>query len=383
MKTLRSVHPLQWAIFAILAFMFLPLIILGVSAACAPGNPHQTHLLFAVGSITMLDLAKANCSDVVRPLVEESVGAFPELTSLPANQLGVGELRYQALVRDRYPTAAFRDLGAGLSSSSSGTKLVSFETFPVGARVQAAKTIADQWKRGGPSGYFAFEALGVMKTSMFLIAKQIWYGRGGADGKGFPGLKNFTPFGATATDPITGKVYAVTHNAGGTTADTGSSCYLVVGAPDSVELQFGTGSVFDLGEPIIQDITDPNDAAKILRVYASELEGWAGLQTLNVHGVRRITNLTDDSGKGMTDARLALALASFPTGVRPSGIYMSSHQRYLLQLSRTVVLQGQGTNRPNQPTIAPVPTEYDGIPIYATDAIGDADAIEVAAAAEE
>lgn len=333
--------------------------------------------------ISMLDLAKANTSDVVRPLVEETVGAFPELSTLPANQLGVGELRYQCLIRNGFPTAAFRDVGAGLASSQSSTKLVSFETFPVGARVQAAKTIADQWKRGGAAGYFAFEAKGVMKSSMFLLAKQIWYGRGGADGKGFPGLKNFTPFGATATDPITGKVYAVTHNAGGTTANTGSSCYLVVGAPDSVELQFGTGSVFDLGEPIIQDITDPNDAAKILRVYASELEGWAGLQTLNIHGVRRITNLTDDNGKGMSDAKLALALSSFPPGIRPTGIYMSQHQRYLLQISRTVVLQASGKQRTDQEAVAPVPTEYDGIPIHATDAIGDTDAIEVAAAAEE
>jgi hypothetical protein len=62
---------------------------------------------------------------------------------------------------------------------------------------------------------------------------------------------------------------------------------------------------------------------------------------------------------------------------------MSANQRYLLQISRTVTLQGSGSTRPNQPLVAPVPTEYDGIPIYATDAIGDTDAIEVAAAAEE
>lgn len=85
----------------------------------------------------------------------------------------------------------------------------------------------------------------------------------------------------------------------------------------------------------------------------------------------------------MSDALLARALKAFPAGVKPNAIYMSADQRYLLQISRTVVLQGQGTTRPDQPTVAPVPTEYAGIPIYATDAIGDTDAIEAAALTEE
>lgn len=333
------------------------------------------------GSLSLLDLAKANCSDVVTPLVENAVGVMPEMTTIAANQLGVGELSYQTLIRTGYPSASFHDVGAGVAASKSSVALKLFECFPFAGRVEAAKHIADNWKRGGAAGYFSFEAAGIMKASLFTMAKQIWYGRGGADGKGFPGLKNFTAFGSTVTDPLTGKIYNMTVNATGTTANTGSSCYLVVSGAQEVELQLGTGSVFDLPEPRIGDITDSN--GNKVEALISVLQGWAGLATPNLHCVRRITNLTNDSGKGMTDALLAKALKEFPAGVRPTGIYMSANQRYLLQISRTVTLQGTGSTRPNQPLVAPVPSEYDGIPIYATDAIGDTDAIEASAAAEE
>ena len=56
---------------------------------------------------------------------------------------------------------------------------------------------------------------------------------------------------------------------------------------------------------------------------------------------------------------------------------MSRRSRRQLQQSRTVTLFGQAGARLKGDigTIAPVPTEYDGIPIMVTDAISDAEAI--------
>lgn len=377
MKSTRYLKNSLWlklAIFAVLVLCLLPFLI---------GAPIETiTCLGLAGSMNMLDLSKANDSDVVQPIIEEAVGAFPEATTIASNQLGAGELSYQTLIRDGYPSVSFHDMGAGLTASKSKTRLERFECFPIGGRVQAPRHMADNWKRGGAPGYFAFEALGIMKAAIFTMAKQLWYGRV-SDAKGFPGLKNFTAYGTTITDPLTSKSYALAINAAGTTANTASSCYLVVSNADNVELQFGTGSVFDLPEPRIADYVDPNDSTKTIEGYVSVLQGFAGLQTPNVHCVRRIFNLTDDSGKGMTDALLAKALKEFPAGVRPTGIYMSTFQRYKLQISRTVVLHANGTQRTDQPNLAPMPTEYDGIPIYATDAIADTDAIESAALSEE
>lgn len=378
-RYLRNNPLIKIAVLAVLAIFFLPAILAMFTADPAFSGGMS---FAAVGMITLLDVSKANSSDVVAPLIEEAVGSYPEINTFAANQLDPGETSYQTLVRTGYPSAAFHNVGEGLTPSKSTTRMERFECFPFGGRVQAAKHIADIWKRGGAAGYFAYEALGIMKASIFSMAKQLWYGRA-TDSKGFPGLKNFTAFGTTVADPLTGKVYPLAINAGGTTANTASSCYLVVSGADNVEIQFGNGSPFELPEPRIADYVDPNDSTKTIEGYVSVLQGWAGLQTPNVHCVRRILNLTNDSGKGMTDALLARALKSFPSGVRPTGIYMSPDQRYLLQISRTVVLQAQGTQRTNQPNVAPLPTEYDGIPIYATDAIGDTDSIETVALSEE
>lgn len=385
---------------------FLGLVAAFLLAAC--GQPHQAFIVAFValaaampwsaynpcffginGTITMLDLAKANAGDAARAVIEEHAGAIPEFGLFPAEQLPVGEIKYDTLVRTGFPSAGFHAMGAGLVNSKSTTRLQTFECFPFGGRVQAAKHVADNWKRGGAAGYFAFEASGIGKAALFNLAKQIYYGRSGGDGQGFPGLRNFTAFGTTFTDPLTGKVYKLCLNANGTTANTAGSVYGVkfstdpVNAPDGVQLEFGAGSVFDLAEPIIQDVTDPNDVTKMLRVYASVLEGFAGLMISNNHCVRRICNLTEDSGSGLTDSLLAVFMQQWPSGTKPDAIFMSARSRRQLQQSRTVTLFGQGTGRPNQATLAPLPTEYDGVPIIQTDAIADTDAIEVAALPDE
>lgn len=381
MKNTRYLKNSPWMYRGALAIAAVLLLVAAVMAISNPGTLMLCSLGVA-GTITMLDLAKANCGDVEGPLVEEAVGVYPEMSVLAANQLGAGELSYQTLTRTGYPTAGFHDMGGGHLPSKSSTSLERFEVFPFGGRVEAVKHLADNWKKGGAAGYFSFEALGIMKTAIYKLCRQIWYGRV-ADGKGFPGLKNFTALGTSVTDPISGKEFPMVLNAGGTTAGTASSAYLVVTGENDVELQFGLGSPFNLPEPRIGDVQDPKDPDKKVEAYISVLQGFAGMATPNKHCVRRIANLTLDAGKGMTDALLADALATFPAGVKPSAIFMSTKQRQCLQKSRTVVLQGQGNTRPNQPQIAPLPTEYEGIPIHVTDAIGDTDAIEVTALAEE
>mgnify|MGYP000320097235 CR=1 FL=1 len=83
----------------------------------AIGSPVESLCILGLaGSMNMLDLSKANDSDVIKPIIEEAVGAFPEATSIATNQLGAGELSYQTLTRDGYPSVSFHDMGAGLTA---------------------------------------------------------------------------------------------------------------------------------------------------------------------------------------------------------------------------------------------------------------------------
>jgi hypothetical protein len=61
--------------------------------------------------------------------------------------------------------------------------------------------------------------------------------------------------------------------------------------------------------------------------------------------------------------------------LRPTHLFMSHRSRRQLQKSRTVVLQGNGQTRPDQPVIAPTPIDYEGIPIIASTAISNKEAI--------
>jgi len=320
-------------------------------------------------TLNFLDLAKANSNDAVGGIIEDLTNVSPELGVFPTSDellTEPGRLDYQTLHRTARPTVAFAHAGEGFDASKSELRLVDHACFRFGGRIEAFKHIADNWRRGGAAGYQAFEAKGVMEEALKTIGKQIWYGVS-TDAKGFPGLKAFTPFGGTYT-----------HNAAGTTSNTASSVYLVKFGEPYIQLvpalaRNGNG-IMDLPDFIVESILDANN--RKAWAYVSELSSYLGLQTAAAHSVVRICNLTADSTKTLTDAKLNAGMRLFPANFRPDAIFMSRRSQQQLQDSRTVTLFGQGTTRPDQEAIAPLPTSFEGVPIVATDNILNTDAIE-------
>jgi hypothetical protein len=164
-------------------------------------------------------------------------------------------------------------------------------------------------------------------------------------------------------------------DAGGTTANTGSSVYLVVALPGFMGLIFGNNTVLTPNEWRKQTYTDSSGNKRT--VWNNSIEGWVGVEWLNKYAVVRIKKLTADSGKGLTDALLAQAIEILPVGVRPTHIFMSRRSRRQLQVQRTVSIFGQGSALPGagQAIIAPTPASYEGIPIVATDSISNTEAL--------
>ena len=320
-------------------------------------------------SLSFLDLAKANSNDAVGGIIEDLANVSPELSVFPASDellSNPGDLSYETLHRTARPTVAFAGAGEGFDASKSALTLKQHQCFRFGGRIEAAKHIADNWRRGGAAGYQAFEAKGVAEEAMKTIGKQIWYGVS-TDAKGFPGLKAFTPFGGTYTS-----------NAAGTTATTASSVYMVKFGEEFIQLmpglaRNGTGLI-DLPDFIVESILDANE--KKMWGYTSELSSYLGLQTATPHSVVRICNLTADSGKTCTDAKLNAGMRLFPANFKPDAIFMSRRSLQQLQDSRTVTLYGQGKTRADQELIAAVPTSFEGVPLVITDNILNTDAIE-------
>lgn len=317
------------------------------------------------GDITMLDIAKLNGTDPVVDLIEENLKYAPEVSLFPFRP--IKGTSYKTGIRTGLPTTGFRGVNEGQTPGKSTFKQLLIECFPFGGQIEMDKLAADADERGA-AHIQSIEASGVTKSAFRNLGSQIWYGVT-QDTKGFPGVKAATLFGT-----LTSEGDALTVNAGGTTAATASSVYAVKFGEQDSTLIGGMNKTFSLDEFRVQQIVAANNGK--LTAYVSSLDAWIGLQIGHENCVRRIANLTADAGKGLTDLLLASLLATYPVGFVPDAIFMSRRSRTQLQSSRTVVLQGQGRNRPDQPVVAPIPSEYDGVPIYATDSILNTDIIE-------
>ena len=160
-------------------------------------------------------------------------------------------------------------------------------------------------------------------------------------------------------------------DAGGTTSATGSSVYAIKAGVTGVQYVYGNGTTFDLSAFREGDATDAN--SKRYAAFISDLTAWIGFQCVNKYAVGRLKDATADSGKGVTDAQIALLLSKFPVGERPTHLLMSRRSAYQLQISRTMTAS---TKQEAFTGILPgVPTESFGIPIIITDSISDTETL--------
>lgn len=312
-----------------------------------------------MSKLTLLDIAKANGSDAVIGLIEENLASAPEMAMFPART--IKGTSFKTLIRTGLPTVGFRNANGGVTASKSTYENKTVETFILSSRIEIDKAILAA-SEDGPEAVKAREASGVMEAALRWVGGQIWYGTG-KDAKGFPGLRAIC---SSEMDV----------DATGSTGSTGSSVWAVKFGPQACQLVFGNNSSFTLGDFRDESIEDANGAK--LPGEVADLMAYVGLQCVNKYAVGRIRDLTADSGHTLTDSLLAQLLAKFPVGIVPDAIFMSRRSRSQLQTSRTVVLSGQGKTRADQPAIAPLPSEYDGIPIVATDSITNTEELDLA-----
>ena len=306
--------------------------------------------------ITLLDVAKMNGSDAVVGLVEESIAAAPEVGLLPVRTVdGTG---FKTLVRTGLPAVDFIAASQGIAAGKSTFENKHFDCGILGGRVEVWKSVLDAPENGPASDIKAVEAAGVMEAAMRKVGKQIFYGKTALGSeKGFVGLVSMVD-GAMIAD------------ATGTTNNTASSVYMVKFGLRDVSLVMGKNGTMELGDFRVESLTD-GDGNKGPGEVA-DLASWIGLQQASKNSVVRIKNITADSGKGLTDTLLAAALALFPAGVTPDAIFMSRRSRSQLQASRAALVALRGTGKNDiggGMAYAPTPTDFEGIPIVATDSI--------------
>lgn len=305
-------------------------------------------------NLTLLDLAKLNGADPIVGLIEEVATASPEVTTIPART--IRGTSYKTVSRNSRPSVAFRSANEGTDASKSNFTERLVECFILSSRVEVDKAVARGYE-DGVEALQALEAMGVMRAALSSVGSQTIYGTS-ADAKGFAGLQ-----------ALVNSELVV--DAGGTTDNVASSVYAIQAGPQGIQYVYGNGTTFDLSPFREGDATDAS--SKRYAAFIADLTAWVGLQCVNKYAVGRLKDLTAESGKTVSDAKIAELLSKFPVGERPTHLLMSRRSAFQLQTSRTMTAN---TKQEAFTGILPgVPTESFGIPIIITDSITDTETL--------
>lgn len=306
----------------------------------------------------LLDIAKLNGSDRVVGLIEETLTYAPEVQVLPART--IRGTSYKIVSRTSYPGVGFRNANEGSTPSKSEFENQMVECYILSGAVQADVAVADAYEDGAEA-WKDLESVGTMRQAMIELGSQVIYGTS-VDSKGFPGLEAIhTAFNA-----------GLVVDAGGTTSATGSSVYGINTDSQGVQLVFGSGTTFNLGDWRIENV----GTSTVYPAYVANLTAWVGLQVGSKYSIGRLKDATEDSTKGVTDAKLAELLSKYPVGYRPNYWLMNRRSAYQLQASRSATTVYTGPKSSTGLEIfAPMPTESNGIPIVITDSIGNTETL--------
>jgi hypothetical protein len=314
---------------------------------------------------TLLDIVKRNGSDSIVGLIDETTRVVPELSgihpdtgkALPgvADARTIKGINYKTLIRTALPVVGFRDVNQGIPRTQSTYENRLVETFLMNPRWGVDKALADMCEDGWQA-LMADEAFAHIEAANQQLGRQFYYGTNTAFSgalKGFAGLLN----SYDATNMVV--------DAGGTTDSTASSVWAVRFGPQRVQWVWGGNGMLEPSEVSERNMRDA-DGNEFTGLH-QELLARPGLQVSSTRFVARIKKLTEDAGKGLTDALMNRLLEKFPVGVRPDVIFMSKRSRRQLRNSRTAVnVDGRE---------AAQPMDFDGIPIVPTESLLDTETL--------
>jgi len=302
--------------------------------------------------LTTSDVAHFNKTDM-DILVSDVLDDAPFLSVLAARTVLGNTFKYTKITGNA--AAGFRDVNDGVENTKSTYTSITLDLKVLDASFGVDVAAAQSDERG-LEHLMAIEGLAHLRQAMAEVEQQIFYGTGN-DAKGFVGFAGQSNLNNIADAQVV--------NATGTTASTGSSVYLVRTGDADCQVLWGQSGMIEIGER--QIVERAGSVTGRFPAYYHRIVGWCGLKIGSVHSVVRIANLTEDSGKGLTDALLSRAMQIFPASRGPNYVVMNRRSLGQLQRSRTA------TNPTGAP--APFPQEAFGVPIVVTDQINSTETL--------
>lgn len=302
--------------------------------------------------------------DTTSGIVEEALASVPEIQFFDAGTVPGTVL--QTLSRVSNPTAAFRKIGEPVSASRSQfeRRAATLECLSARAEISEAEVMANGVMTKDEQ--CVDEGIATLEGAFQHLAKQVWYGKN-ADGKGFSGAVELVDSAnvTLAGEGVAGKNTSVFFVGNGFKTKMGlafSENSKILGSED---IEFRKGDI------LIKD----GDGAVIGAEpgYIGDLTSYAALHLANKKCLARLANITDETG--LDDGMLRDCIVAYRKvngGKNPDAIFMSYDALSKLRDARTLKLQLANGATAN--IEAPIPTDIDGIVIYASSAISDTEA---------
>jgi len=304
--------------------------------------------------LTTSDVAHFNKVDMDL-MVNDVLNESPFLAALAARSVRGNTFAYTR--ETAAPSVGFRAVNDGVENKKATREKVSLSLGVLDASF-AVDVAAAQSDERGWDHIMAVEALSHLKQAMFEVEEQIIKGTvGNVASNAFDGFADQSNLDGASDSMVV--------NAGGTTASTGSSVYLVRTGEADVQVLWGQEGEISIGDQ--QIVERDGSATGRFPAYYHPITGWCGLKIGSTYSVARIANLTEDSGKGLTDDLIYEALSLFPASRQPNLIVMNRRSLKQLRASRTA------TNPSGSP--AERPQSVDGIRIVASDAISSTETL--------
>ena len=294
---------------------------------------------------TLADLAKINDMNARDAGATDIFNAAPFFAALHAIESTNGATHSYTKYTGA-PVVGFRQPNEGRDHDKSTDTLVTLALQILDASFHVDTQIAAIDKKRGVSGHMAREANRHLKAAFRKAEEQTFYGLG-EDADGFSGLvDSFNALGARVL------------SAGGTTATARTSVWAVRSVSDEsgVAVVLGNGEI-SIADYVRQMVEDAN--GKKFFAYVQEIAGWLGLQIASANSVSRLANV--GGNQPLNDDMLSDLLETFEEEEPATHIVMNRHARGQLRKSRTATTT-TGAN-------APLPTEFDGVPILTTSSL--------------
>jgi hypothetical protein len=322
--------------------------------------------------LTAADLAARRGVDKEIGLVQQIINWAPEITTIPGRT--IPGTYTEAKVQTGIPTGGtFPGLNGSVQPSAGSYEMRRFNTFFFDSQLEIRESVIKNANQLGDSmgDLQADEVSGALQDKAIKFSQQ-FYGGLALNANGFFGLKDYLGiYNGTAAgfqgviDSRTGKKMVNYIDAGGTSGAT--ECIWYIWAhPQGIHFLYGGNSMIDVNPWTWAYLSDKQGGR--YRAQVSNINGFVGVSAANPWSVACIKNV--DATAKWTDAMSAQLHALLPVGIKPTHCFATKRAIAGLQQGRTVALFGQAAARPDQPTIAPVPTtDVMGVPIYPTDGI--------------